>query len=65
MEGFYFILIEVVKGALALMLAMLILTIAGYFTYKTMRIFISLFNYEITEPEPKIVKKAHKAVKTK
>lgn len=50
MEGFYFILIEVVKGALALMLAMLILTIACYFTYKTMRIFISLFNYAITEP---------------
>ena len=65
MEGFYFILIEVVKGSLALMLAMLILTIAGYFTYKTIRIFIALFNYAITEPELKIVKKAHKAAKTK
>jgi hypothetical protein len=63
MESFYSILIEVVKGSLALMLAGLIVTVAGYYTVKTSRIFIALFNYAITEPEPKIVKKAHKAAK--
>lgn len=60
METFYFVLINFVKGSLALMATGIILSVAGYFTFKTIRIFIALFNYAITEPEIKIVKKVHK-----
>lgn len=63
METFYSILIEIVKGSLALMLAGVIITVTGYYTAKTIRIFIALFNYAITEPEAKIVKKVHKMKK--
>lgn len=63
MGTFYLILIEVVKGSLAVMLASVIISVAGYFTFKTIRIFIALFNYAITEPEIKIVKKVHKLKK--
>jgi hypothetical protein len=63
METFYSILIEIVKGSLALMLAGLIITATGYYTVKTIRIFVALFSYAITEPETKIVKKVHKMKK--
>jgi hypothetical protein len=63
METYYLILIEGVKGSLAAMLSVLILIVSGYFTVKTIRIFIALFNYAITEPEVKIVKKVHKLKK--
>lgn len=65
LTGFISILCQIVIGLLSLMLAIVIVTVGGYFAVKTTGIFISLFNYSLTEPEPKVVKKAHKAVKTK